>query len=220
MDLITLDEATNTHEAPEGATTVSGVLTRTSPDIATVRTAGGEELVLPVTEWPRPRRWARGEHIIALRTVVAGRPTLSLTSPALVTLVAEGIVPELRDGRVRVMGVAREPGVRTKLAVAATVDGVDAVASCVGRGASRVRMLMAQLGGERVDVIAWDPDRLRYLANALAPARVGDIRVLDDSDEVEVVAPRHQMAAAVGEGGLNSQLAGRLAGFAVTVVSE
>lgn len=219
MDMLTLDAAT-THEVPDGATTVSGVITRTTPDIATVRIVGGEELVLPVTEWVRPGRWERGDRVIAMRTVVADRPTLSLTSPALVTLLLEGIVPEVRDGRVRVMGVAREAGVRTKVAVAATIDGVDAVASCVGRGASRVKMLAEQLGGERVDVVAWDPDRIRYLVNALAPARVGEVRVLDEPDEVEVVAPRHQMAAAVGEGGLNSQLAGRLAGFGVTVVAE
>lgn len=215
---------TSTHmvdgiEVPEGAATATAVVTAVGPDVATLRTLAGEELYLPVTEWVPNRRWQRNERVVVMCHNVQGRPTASLTSPALVALLAEGLVPEVRDGRVRVVAVARAAGVRTKLAVAASADGVDAVAACVGRGASRVRALAAALGGERVDVVAWDPDPVKFLVNSLAPARVSGVDLDGAEGDVIVAVPRHQMAAAVGEGGLNSKLAGQLSGHSVTVVA-
>jgi N utilization substance protein A len=207
-------------EVPEGVSSVTGLVISTTADVATVRTMDGSDLYLPITEWYPRRRWARGEKVVAVRRTFRGRPVASVTDPVLAMLLLEGLVPEVRDGRIRVMGVAREPGVRNKIAVAATIPGLDAVAACVGRGAGRVRALSAMLNGERTDIIAWDMDPLRYLMNAMAPAKVSAAAQVTDNGEVEVVAPRHQMAAAVGESGLNSQLAGRLTGHTVTVVPE
>ena len=115
------------------------------------------------------------------------------------------------------MGLARSPGVRAKIAVAATVDGLDPVATIVGRGANRVRALSSLLGGERLDVVAWHGDVSVYLQNAFAPAAVNKITTLSPRD-LEVMVPRHQMAAAVGERGLNASLAGQLVGVNVTVI--
>jgi transcription termination/antitermination protein NusA len=141
---------------------------------------------------------------------------LSLTRPELVALLAEGIVPELRDGRVRIMGVSRAPGVRTKIAVAATVDDIDPVNVMVGRSANRVRSLGRMLANERVDIVAWHPDPAVYLANSLAPAAVLGVEI--SGDEATARVPQHQMAGAVGERGLNASLAGQLVGVTVLVV--
>lgn len=207
-------------EVPAGAKAVTGLIVSISEDVATVRTMSGQDMYLPVTEWYPRRRWSRGEKVVAVSREVSGQAVASVVDPVLVAILLEGIVPEVRDGRIRVMGVARRPGVRNKVAVAATEPGLDAVASCVGRGAGRVRSLSSLLNGERVDIVAWDSDPLKYLVNAMAPARVTSAHLVGEGDAVDVVTPRHQMAAAVGEAGLNSQLAGRLTGYSVTVIPE
>jgi N utilization substance protein A len=132
-------------------------------------------------------------------------------------MLLDGYVPEVRAGLVRIMGVARAPGVRTKVAVAATDANVDPVASCVGRSANRVRAIGQLLGGERVDIIPWHPDTAKLLANALAPAAVSRIEI--HNDKAVAVAPAHQMSAAVGGGGLNAALAGQLVNLKVFVVA-
>lgn len=219
MPTPTFDSDPETFEVPDGTVVVTATIISADQDVAAVQTMAGERLHVPVTEWPFRRPWRRGHRLVALRIEPPrGRPQLSLTHPALVAMAADGLVPELRDGRIRVMGVARVAGARSKLAVAPTVEDLDAVAACVGRGANRIRSLVALLGGERVDVVGWDSDPLRLVANAMAPAAVSAVRQDGDTGLVEVVVPRHQMAAAVGEGGLNSQLAGRLAGVDVFVV--
>lgn len=204
---------------PEGHTAIHATLKQVSNDIAVAVTSDGDEIVMPVTEYLPTRTWIEGERILAVRSERAGRPQLSVTSPELVTLLLEGLVPEVRDGVVRVMSVARAPGVRTKVAVATTSGDVDPVTAIVGRAAGRVKALSKMLGGERIDVIAWHSDQMTYARNALAPAQVGELRFTDEErNEVEAVAPRHQMAAAVGEKGLNSSLAGQLCGLTITVV--
>ena len=185
-------------------------------DVATCRTAEGEDALMAVTEFPPHRRWSVGTEVVALRYLQGAQPWLSVNRAELVALVAEGVVPELRTGEVRVMGVSRSPGVRTKLAVAATVDGVDPVGTVVGKGANRVRAIARHLGGERLDVVAWHEDPASYRRNAFAPASVSAVEV--DARDMVVTVPRHQMAAAVGEQGLNASLAGQLVGVTVTVV--
>lgn len=189
----------------------------TGPNVATCVTQEGESLLMPITEYGAARPWQIGQEVCALRFEYAGRVWLSCTRPELIALLAEGLVPELRDGTVRIMGLARSPGVRAKIAVAATVEGIDPVSTVVGRGANRVRALGALLGGERLDVVAWHDDDATYLRNAFAPASVSAITPRRER-ELEVAVPRHQMAAAVGERGLNASLAGQLVGVTVTVV--
>lgn len=199
---------------------VMATVTQAGADVArlAVRTPDGVgyEAVMPVTEWYAHRRWALGESYQLLQLAAAPRPVLSAVRSELVESILTGISPEVRSGAVRVMGVARAPGIRTKLAVAATEAGVDPIASCVGRGANRVRYLAEALLGERVDVVAWHPDTETYLRNALAPA--GVVAVTIRGETAEAMVPTHQMSAAVGGGGLNSALAGRLVGLSVSIV--
>jgi N utilization substance protein A len=173
---------------------------------------------MPVTEFYPHTQWRNGESYVLEQIGSPPRPLLSAVRPELVAMLLDGYVPEIRNGLVRIMGIARAPGVRTKVAVAATDSSVDPVASCVGRSANRVRAIGQLLDGERIDIIPWHPEVTKFLANALAPAAVSRIEV--HNDKAVAVAPAHQMSAAVGGGGLNAALAGQLVNLKVIVVAE
>lgn len=169
--------------------------------------------------WPS-RTWARGERLVVVQMDAGPRPQLSLRSPELLRAALSGPVPEIRSGTVRVMGVARRAGQRSKVAVVSTCAGLDPVAACIGRSHARVDELSAVLGGEQIDIVAWHPDLSTYLSNALQPARVSQVRVDDETGYAVASAPGHQMPAAVGGGGLNSVLAGELTGLRVRIVAD
>lgn len=177
--------------------------------------------VLPVTEQIPATGWTPGAQVtvVVCEDPAAGlRPRLSMIRPELVERTLAAVSPEVRTGAVRVMGVARRPGARTKVAVAATVPGVDPVAACVGRTHNRVDAVRAALGGEQVDVVPWHHDTETYLRNALQPAGIGKVAIDPETRTAVATAPAHQMSAAVGGGGLNSALAGQLVGLLVRIV--
>jgi N utilization substance protein A len=199
-------------------TVVTATFTSTTPDVAVVITHDGVEAIVPISEWYPNRRWAVGDTYQMLLLDQAPRPIASAVRPELVEAVYDGLVPELVAGTVRIMSVARAAGLRTKIAVAATASTTaDPVAAMIGRDANRVRLVGALLY-ERIDVIAWHPDPEVYLANALAPAKVTRVEITETG--ARAFTPSHQMSAAVGHQGLNSQLAGQLLGIPVTVVAE
>jgi N utilization substance protein A len=159
-----------------------------------------------------------GESVVGILYQADGVDRFSVNRVEILTNLLEGICPEVRDGRVRVMRVARIPGVRTKIAVAATVSNIDPVSVCVGKSASRIKTLMRYLGGERIDIIFWHKDIERFIANALAPAQLTSLEVREN--DIKVYVPSHQMAAAVGQKGLNASLASKLVGAKLIVVSD
>lgn len=178
--------------------------------------------VLPVTERAPGAAWEVGtEHTVVLCEPAkpTSRPRLSAVRRELIAETLASLSPEVRNGDVRIMGVARRPGMRTKVAVAATTEGLDPVASCVGRGHNRVDALRAALGGEQVDIVAWHPDKEIFLRNALQPAAITKIDINVEDKTATAATPTHQMSAAVGAGGLNSALAGKLVGLMVTIVA-
>jgi transcription termination/antitermination protein NusA len=184
-------------------------------DVARVRFRDGEG-ILPASEWYADRPMPGvGERLQLVQLTDSPLAVCSATSPELAKLLLEAVTPEARCGDVRVMGVARAAGRRTKIAVAATVADLDPIAACVGKGANRVRYVSEVLGGERIDVVAWHPDTAVYVSNALAPASVESVEVIDGV--ARVVVASHQMATALGSGGHNSALAARLAGVPVSV---
>jgi len=199
---------------------VTARVTAASPDVAllTVEAENPYEAVMPVTEYYPDKQWEEGQRLVLEQLGAPPRPLLSTNRPEIVSLLLDGFVPEVRAGQVRVMGIARAPGVRAKVAVAATDLNVDPVASCVGRAANRVRAIGQLLGGERIDVIPWHPDAATYLSNALAPAAVSRVEI--NGTRAVAVAPTHQMSAAVGGGGLNAALAGQLVNLKVIVIAE
>lgn len=195
----------------------AATITSVGRDVATVELRDGQRLIMAVTEWWPGRAWQVGDRALGVVVDEGARASFSVTRPELITALADGLIPEVRSGAVRIMDVARAPGIRAKIAVAATVADVDAVAVMVGRAANRVKALARHLDGERLDIITWAPDPLDYARNALAPAQVVNVTRQGDR-ELHAAAPRHQMAAAVGESGLNSSLAGQLCGFTITIV--
>jgi len=121
---------------------------------------------------------------------------------------------------VEIRGVAREPGYRSKIAVESHMQGVDPVGACVGPRGSRVRMVVSELRGEKIDIIPWNTEPARFVAKALSPARVREVYIDDESRDATVVVPDDQLALAIGKEGLNARLAARLTGWKVDIKSD
>ena len=129
-------------------------------------------------------------------------------------------MPEIADGLVEITGVAREPGYRSKIAVVSHADGVDPVGACVGPRGSRVRMVVSELRGEKIDIIPYNDEPARFVAKALSPARVREVLVDDTNKQATVIVPDDQLTLAIGREGQNARLAARLTGWRVDIRSE
>ena len=145
---------------------------------------------------------------------------LSRRDPELIRALFELEVPEIADGLVEIRGVAREPGYRSKIAVESHMQGVDPVGACVGPRGSRVRMVVSELRGEKIDIIPWNTEPARFVAKALSPARVREVYIDDETREATVIVPDDQLALAIGKEGLNARLATRLTGWKIDIQSE
>src|ERR687885_679250 len=186
---------------------------------------GKVEALLPRSEQVDGERYEQGSRIKAVITEVRSgtkgpQVILSRRDPELIKTLFELEVPEIADGLVEIRGVAREPGYRSKIAVESHAQGVDPVGACVGPRGSRVRMVVSELRGEKIDIIPWNPEPARFVAKALSPARVREVFVDDDTKEATVIVPDDQLALAIGKEGLNARLAARLTGWKVDIVSE
>ncbi|MDQ8045784.1 MAG: transcription termination/antitermination protein NusA, partial [Patulibacter sp.] len=129
-------------------------------------------------------------------------------------------VPEIADGLVEITDVAREPGYRAKIAVVSHADGVDPVGACVGPRGSRVRMVVSELRGEKIDIIPFNEEPARFVAKALSPARVREVYIDDENRQATVIVPDDQLALAIGREGQNARLAARLTGWRIDIRSE
>jgi transcription termination/antitermination protein NusA len=183
------------------------------------------EALLPRSEQVDGERYEQGARIKAVITEVRSgtkgpQVILSRRDPELIKTLFELEVPEIADGLVEIRGVAREPGYRAKIAVESHVQGVDPVGACVGPRGSRVRMVVSELRGEKIDIIPWNTEPARFVAKALSPARVREVYIDDDTREAIVVVPDDQLALAIGKEGLNARLAARLTGWKVDIQSD
>jgi N utilization substance protein A len=186
---------------------------------------GKVEALLPRSEQVDGERYEQGSRIKAVITEVRSgtkgpQVILSRRDPELIKTLFELEVPEIADGLVEIRGVAREPGYRSKIAVESHVQGVDPVGACVGPRGSRVRMVVSELRGEKIDIIPWNPEPARFVAKALSPARVREVLVDDETSEATVVVPDDQLSLAIGKEGLNARLAARLTGWKIDITSE
>ncbi len=186
---------------------------------------GKVEALLPRSEQVDGERYEQGSRIKAVITEVRSgtkgpQVILSRRDPELIKTLFELEVPEIADGLVEIRGVAREPGYRTKIAVESHAQGVDPVGACVGPRGSRVRMVVSELRGEKIDIIPWNTEPARFVAKALSPARVREVYIDDDTKEATVVVPNDQLALAIGKEGLNARLAARLTGWKVDIQSD
>ncbi|HZO49394.1 MAG TPA: transcription termination factor NusA [Gaiellaceae bacterium] len=186
---------------------------------------GKVEALLPRSEQVDGERYEQGSRIKAVITEVrtgtkGPQVILSRRDPELIKTLFELEVPEIADGLVEIRGVAREPGYRAKIAVESHVQGVDPVGACVGPRGSRVRMVVSELRGEKIDIIPWNTEPARFVAKALSPARVREVYIDDETREATVVVPDDQLALAIGKEGLNARLAARLTGWKIDIQSD
>ncbi|HSL65477.1 MAG TPA: transcription termination factor NusA [Gaiellaceae bacterium] len=186
---------------------------------------GKVEALLPRSEQVDGERYEQGSRIKAVITEVRSgtkgpQVILSRRDPELIKTLFELEVPEIADGLVEIRGVAREPGYRSKIAVESHAQGVDPVGACVGPRGSRVRMVVSELRGEKIDIIPWNDEPARFLAKALSPARVREVLLDDEARDATVIVPDDQLALAIGKEGLNARLASRLTGWKIDITSD
>jgi N utilization substance protein A len=186
---------------------------------------GKVEALLPVQEKVPSESYRHGERLKAYivevrRTSKGPQIIVSRTHPELLKKLFELEVPEVAEGIVEIKAVAREPGHRSKIAVTSNEPGVDPVGACVGAKGSRVRMVVNELKGEKIDVVEWSEDTARFVAKALAPASVKEVRIDQETQTALVIVPDYQLSLAIGKEGQNARLAARLTGWRIDIKSE
>ncbi|MDC4233018.1 transcription termination factor NusA [Actinomyces sp. B33] len=194
--------------------------------ITVVQVSDDFEAILPDSEKAPGEQYRHGDRIRAFvvsveRTEKGPRITLSRTHPGLVMGLFEREVPEIQQGLVKVKAIAREAGHRTKIAVVATRDGINAKGACIGPMGSRVRGVMTELGGEKIDIVDWSDEPGRFVANALSPARVTRVVVHSvDNKTATAIVPDFQLSLAIGKEGQNARLAARLTGYHIDIHAD
>ena len=186
---------------------------------------GRVEALLPASEQVPGERYDHGARIKAVIVDVRAsnkgpQVILSRRSDEIIKRLFELEVPEIADGLVEIRNVAREAGWRSKIAVISNVQGVDPVGACVGPRGSRVRMVVSELRGEKIDIIPFNDEPARYVAKALSPARVREVLVDDEARQAVVIVPDDQLSLAIGKEGMNARLAARLTGWRIDIKSE
>ena len=180
---------------------------------------------LPPEEQVSYERYRMGERMKALLLSVEKSTRgpamyLSRSHPKFVLKLFELEVPEIANGAVEVKSIAREAGSRSKIAVVSHQEGVDPVGSCVGQKGVRVSTVISELGGEKIDITEWDEDPVRFIANAISPAKVLDVEINNDTKEAKVIVAEDQLSLAIGKGGQNVRLAAKLTGWKIDVRSR
>ena len=186
---------------------------------------GKTEAVLPPTEQMIGEEYAHGDrvktYIIEVKKTSKGPQIMvSRTHPGLLKRLFELEVPEIHDGIVEIKSVAREPGMRSKIAVYSRDEEVDSVGACVGPKGMRVQTIVDELRGEKIDIVKWDADPAVYISNALSPAKVVSVEVDEVSKISKVVVPDYQLSLAIGKEGQNARLAAKLTGWKIDIKSE
>ena len=203
---------------------VTGIIQQTDTRY-TLLDLGRVEALLPQAEqvpFERPQPGDRCKaYIVEVRKTAKGpQIVVSRTHPGLIKRLFELEVPEIADGIVEIKACAREPGHRTKIAVWSNDHNVDPVGACVGARGGRVRMVVNELRGEKIDIVPFSDDISDFIAKALSPAKVSQVIVSDDGTQANVIVPDHQLSLAIGREGQNARLAARLTGVRIDIRSE
>jgi N utilization substance protein A len=203
---------------------VTGMIQQTDARY-TLLDLGRVEALLPQSEqvmFERPEPNARLKaYIVEVRKTAKGpQIVVSRTHPGLVRRLFELEVPEIADGIVEIRACAREPGHRTKIAVYSNDQNVDPVGACVGARGARVRQVVTELRGEKIDIVPFSDDLPDFVMKALSPAKVKEVRIIEETGTAEVIVPDFQLSLAIGKEGQNARLAARLTGWRVDIKSE
>jgi len=186
---------------------------------------GQDGIILPAEQIPG-EKLSHGDRVKCYVVGVNRGPrnlqiNLSRTHPELVRRLFELEVPEVADGAVEIVSIAREAGHRSKVAVRPTVKGLNAKGACIGPRGQRVSNIMRELGGEKIDIIDYSEDPAQYVGNALAPSKVVKVDVVDEDEQrARVVVPDYQLSLAIGKEGQNARLAARLTGWKIDIRSD
>jgi N utilization substance protein A len=202
---------------------ITGIVQQSDSRYTLVQLRERVEALLPKSEQVDGERYDHSQRIKAVIKEVSPStkgPSIivSRRDPELIKKLFELEVPEIADGLVEIANVAREPGYRSKIAVVSHTDGVDPVGACVGPRGSRVRMVVSELRGEKIDIIPYNDEPARFVAKALSPARVREVLVDDDGRQATVIVPDDQLS--LGREGQNARLAARLTGWRIDIKSE
>ena len=186
---------------------------------------GKTEAILMPAEQIAGETYEHGDQIKAYivevkRTTRGPQIVVSRTHPGLLKRLFELEVPEIQEGIVEIKSVAREPGMRSKIAVWSKEEDVDPVGSCVGHKGMRVQAIVDELGSEKIDIVKWNEDSAKFIANALSPAKVVSVAVNEDEKVSRVVVPDYQLSLAIGKEGQNARLAAKLTGWKIDIKSE
>src|ERR1700674_358860 len=220
------DEVTFGEYAGREGDIVAGVIQQGRDPRAVLVDLGKLEAILPPTEQVPGEKYVHGErlrcYVLHVRKGHRGPSvTLSRTHPNLVKKLFALEVPEIASGAVEIVALAREAGHRTKIAVRSHQSGVNAKGACIGPMGSRVRNVMTELHGEKIDIVDFSEDPAGFVANALSPARVSRVKVVDAAArEAQVVVPDYQLSLAIGKEGQNARLAARLTGWRIDIRSD
>ncbi|MCM3661771.1 transcription termination factor NusA [Georgenia satyanarayanai] len=207
-------------------TLIAGVVQQGRDPRVVLVDIGELEAVLPAHEQVPTETYRHGDRLRAYvlevtRGAKGPSVTLSRTHPNLVRELFALEVPEVADGSVEIMALAREAGHRTKIAVASTVPGLNAKGACIGPMGQRVRAVMSELAGEKIDIVDYSEDAATFVGNALSPARVTSVEVVDAEERsARVVVPDFQLSLAIGKEGQNARLAARLTGWRIDIHSD
>ncbi len=204
---------------------ITGIVQQSDSRYTLVQIRERVEALLPKSEQVDGERYDHSQRVKAVIKEVSPStkgPSIivSRRDPELIKKLFELEVPEIADGLVEIANVAREPGYRSKIAVVSHADGVDPVGACVGPRGSRVRMVVSELRGEKIDIIPYNDEPARFVAKALSPARVREVLVDDDGKQATVIVPDDQLSLAIGREGQNARLAARLTGWRIDIKSE
>jgi N utilization substance protein A len=204
---------------------VVGTVQRVEGRQAILEIGRGTEATLPISEQVRNEHLRSGQRVkvVILRVERATRGPQVVVSRAhrnLIRRLFELEVPEIQNGTVEIKSIAREGGHRSKVAVHSRIPSIDPIGACVGPRGSRIQNIVNELGGERIDVIKWDPDPAKFVSNALSPAQVLEVEVDRDERRATVIVPDRMISLAIGKEGQNARLAAKLTGWRIDIRTQ
>ena len=217
------DQVFKEYKAKE-RTLVSGMIQRLEGDTILVDVGRANGVLFP-SEQIRGEQYRIGSRIKVLilhvePTSKGPKITLSRSHPDMIRRLFEIEVPEVSSGTVEIKSVAREAGSRAKVAVWSNQEGVDPIGSCVGQRGTRVQTVMAELGGEKIDIVEWSEDTVKFIANSLSPAKIINVELNEEAKEAKVSVLEDQLSLAIGKAGQNVRLAARLTGWKLDIIGE
>ncbi len=203
---------------------ITGIIRRIEKKNVMIESGKTEVILAPKEQVPGERYDFNSRikvYVLEVKKTTKGPQVyVSRTNSDLVKRLFEMEVPEIYDGTIEIKSISREPGSRTKISVYSSDPNLDPVGACVGQQGSRVQIIVNELKGEKIDIIKWDTDPVKYIAESLSPAKVVDVEINEEDKSAKVLVPDYQLSLAIGKEGQNVRLAAKLTGWRIDIKSE